>query len=169
MDVLDVLFRNIFGLGANKIFSSNMASFLAGMEDLCNESYYDGMPLYTYFGLCMLGSTVVFLIMKYIFPFDRVMFSSRGCWWIFAGVAFVINFIFVAYVLWQELSTAVLKFNCDEEFVNIISNMREIGMFAGANAFISFVLFGFLSWIPYLRWLLRRLKLCRNCFEQKPF
>jgi len=157
------MFRAIYEVfGLNPFFSSNMAQFLAGLEDLCGERY-SGVPLYTFYGIIMVASTAFFYAMKYHLLFDRAKYSGTGWWWIFAGITFAFNFLFVIIALWTKLSTAVLKFDCDEEFINIISNMQEVGMVAIVHAVISFLFFTLLSWPPLLR------RLSKNCFTQKPF
>jgi len=157
------MFRAIYEVfGLNPFFSSNMAQFLAGAEDLCGERY-SGVPLYTFYGIIMVLSTAFFYAMKYHLLFDKSKYSSRGWWWIFAGLTTVFNFIFVAIALWKKLSTAVVSFECDEEFINIISNMQEIGMVAIVIAVSSFLLFTLLSWPPVLR------LFSKNCRNQKPF
>jgi hypothetical protein len=160
------MFRAIYEVfGLNPFFSANMAQFLAGMEDLCGEKYNGGVSLYWFYGMVMVGSTVIVYFMKYWVPlFDRPKYCGRGWCWLFAGVAFLFNFLFVGIDLWKLLSEAVLKFECDEEFIHVISNISEIGTVAIVNAFISFLLFVLLSQPPYLR------RWCsKNCFEQKLF
>jgi len=157
------MFRAIYEVfGLNPFFSSNMAQFLAGVEDLCGEKY-SGVPLYTFYGIIMVVSTAFFYAMKYHLLFDRAKYCGRGWWWIFAGITVAFNFIFVAIALWVKLGTAVLKFDCDEEFINLLSNIQEVGMVAFVQAMISFLFFTFLSWPPLLR------LLSRNSVHQKPF
>jgi len=157
------MFRAIYEVfGLNPFFSANMAQFLAGMEDLCGEKY-SGVPLYTFYGIVTTAVTALVYALKYHLLFDKNKYGSSGWWWIFAGFTFVFNFVFVAIALWTKLSTAVLKFECDEEFINLISNMQEVGMVAIVIAGASFLLFTLLSWPPLLR------RLSKNCFNQKPF
>lgn len=157
------MFQAIYEVfGINPFFSENMAQFLAGVEDLCGEPY-SGMPLYTFYGLVALGSAVIIYIMKYHWPFDRANMSSTRWWWISAVIVFVFNFLFAIIHLWTLLSTAVLKFECEEDFIKVISKIQDIGMVAIVHAVVSVLLFTLISWLPlWRRWW------SRNCFNLTP-
>jgi len=151
----------VFGL--NPFFSSNMAQFLAGVEDLCSEPYgpFGGMKLYEFFGCIMLGSSIIIYIMQYHI-IDKPAVSSWKAWWAFAGGAFVFNVGFSFIRLWTLLSNIPLKFDCEEEFVKVIFNIQDVAMFALVNGILSFIVFTLVSW-PKLsrRW-------SKNCFVTTP-
>jgi hypothetical protein len=149
----------IFGL--NPFFSSNMASFLGGMEDLCEEPY-SGVPLYMFFGLVMLASTGFIYALQYHI-IDKSRFSGPKWWWTFASAAFSLNFGFASINMWTRLSNAPLRFDCDPEFINTIFSIPEVAMFAFVNGALSFIFFTLLSWPP----LLRRFSI--NCVTTTPF
>jgi len=148
----------IFGL--NPFFSQNMASFLGGIEDLCNEPY-SSIPLYTLFGMVMIFSTIFIYALQYHI-IDKVSVSSHKAWWLFAGIAFLFNFGFAVIDLWTILSGAPLKFGCDEEFIKVIFKIPDIAMFAFVNGIFSFILFTVLSWPPLLR------RISKNCYNTTP-
>jgi len=154
------LFRNIyeiFGLGVNKIYSSNMSSFLAGMEDLCSEPY-SGTPLYMFFGIVMIVSSIFIYALQYHI-IDKPSVSSWKAWWAFAGCAFVFNFGFAFIKMWTLLSNIPLKFGCDEEFIKVIFNIPDVAMFALVNGILSFIVFILISCPPLFR------RLSKNCYK----
>jgi len=155
------MFRNIYEIfGLNPFFSSNMASFLGGIEDLCSEPY-SGVPLYMFFGLVMLISTVAIYALQYHI-IDKVKYSGFKAWWAFAGIAFAFNFGFASIRMWNLLSNGPLKFDCDEEFFQTIFNIPELAMFAFVNGALSFIVFTLLSWPPLLR------RVSKNCYNTTP-
>jgi len=155
------MFRNIYEIfGLNPFFSSNMASFLGGMEDLCSEPY-SGVPLYMFFGLVMIISTAFIYAMHYHI-IDRVGYSGFKSWWSSAGIAFVFNFGFASIRMWNLLNNGPLKFDCDEEFFQTIFNIPEIAMFAFVNGALSFIVFTLLSWPPLFR------RASKNCYNTTP-
>jgi len=161
--------RAIYELfGLNPFFSANMAQFLAGIEDLCGEPYggwWVIKSLYNFYGLFSVVIAGVFFYLKYNFPlFDRAKYSGKGWCWVFAVIMCVFNFAFVAVTLWKTLSTAVLKFECDADFIKLISNVQDVGMVAFVSAVISFLVFVLLSQPRFFR-----KRLSKNCFEQKLF
>ena len=132
------MFRNIYEIfGLNPFFSSNMAAFLAGMEDLCSEPY-SGVPLYTFFGLVMLISSAVVYVLHYHI-IDSVKYSGFKSWWLSACVAIIFNFGFAFLRIWILLKNGPLKFDCDEEFFQTIFKIPEVAMFAFVNGVLSFI------------------------------
>jgi hypothetical protein len=129
------------------------------MLDTCPE--YSGVPLYMFFGLVMLISTAVIYALQYHI-IDRPKFSGAKAWWSFAGMAFSFNFGFASIRMWNFLSNGVLKFDCDQEFINTIFSIPELGMFAFVNGALSFIFFTLLSWPPLLR------RLSKNCYNTTP-
>jgi hypothetical protein len=155
------MFRSIYEIfGLNPFFSQNMASFLGGIEDLCNEPY-SGVSLYMFFGIVMLASTVFIYALQYHI-IDKVGVSSHKAWWAFAGTAFSVNFGFVSIRMWTLLSNAPLKFGCDEEYIKVILNIPDIAMFAFVNGIFSFIVFTLLSWPPFFR------RVSKNCYNTTP-
>jgi len=144
------------------ILNPNMASFLAGIEDLCDVPY-SSISLYSLFGITMLASTIFIYLLKYHIIFDLARFSYIRHWWIFAITAFCFNFGFAFLYLWNLLENAGLKFECDEEFINIIFKTPDVAEFAFVNGMLSFIVFILLSCPPLFR------KLSRNCFALTPF
>jgi len=157
------MFRTIYEVfGLNPFFSSNMASFLGGIEDLCSEPY-SGVSLYMFFGIVMLVSSGLIYALKYHIMFDLSRFSYIKYWWIFAGATFSFNFGFASINLWTRLKNAVLNFDCDEEFINVIFNIPDVAVFAFVNGVLGFLVFTLLSWPPVLR------KFSKHCFRLTPF
>jgi hypothetical protein len=155
------MFRNIYELfGLNPFFSDYMTAFLAGNEELCSEPY-SGMPLYAVFGLVMLVSSAFIYVLQYHI-IDRVNFNGCKWWWIFASSAFIFNFAFAFIKLWGLLSGGIEAFGCDEEFVSVIFNFSDIGMFALVNGILGFIVFTLLSWPPLFR------RLSKNCYNTTP-
>ncbi|MCL2218544.1 MAG: hypothetical protein FWC23_01150 [Chitinispirillia bacterium] len=155
------MFRDIYELfGLNPFFSDNMAAFLAGIEDLCADPY-TSVPLYTSFGLVMLISSAFIYVLQYHI-IDRVNFNGCKWWWIFASSAFVFNFAFAFIRLWGLLGGGADAYGCDEEFISVIFNYSEVGMFAFVNGIFGFIVFTILSWPPLLR------RLSKNCYNTTP-
>jgi len=156
------MFQDFYGaFGADRLFSSNMALFLAGVKDFCDE--YNGGQLCDFYVFMTIGITAAAYVLKYHAGFDKSKYSGTGWWWGFACISAAASFLFVAADLWRLLNTASFKFGCDEEFIKVIFNTREIAMVAIVNAVLSFLIFTALSWPPLFR------KLSRNCIYQKPF
>jgi len=156
------MFRNIYEVfGLNPFFSQNMALFLDGIEDLCNEAYNGGVSLYMFFGVAMIASTIFIYVLQYHI-IDTVKVSSHKAWWAFAGTAFTINFGFAFIRMWNFLGGGLQKLGCDEEFINVIFNLPDIAMFAFVNGVLSFIGFTLLSWPPLFR------RLSKNCYNTTP-
>lgn len=155
------MFRSLYEIfGLNPFFSQNMASFLGGIEDLCNEPY-SSVSLYAFFGIAMLVSAAFIYALQYHI-IDKVGVSSHKAWWAFAGIAFVFNFGCVAIRMWTLLSNAPLKFGCDEEFIKVIFNIQDIAVLAFVNGLFGFIVFALLSWPPLFR------RLSKNCYNTTP-
>jgi hypothetical protein len=155
------MFRNLYEIfGLNPFFSQNMAVFLGGTDIECYEPY-SSVSLYMFFGIVMLVSTVFIYALQYHI-IDKVGISNHKAWWAFAGTAFSVNFGFASIRMWALLSSAPLKFGCDEEFIKVIFNIPDIAMFAFVNGIFSFIVFTLLSWPPFFR------RLSKNCYNTTP-
>jgi hypothetical protein len=143
------MFRNIYEIfGLNPFFSSHMAQFLRGTGEICPE--YSGTPLYDLFGFAMLGLSIfIYALLYHII--DKPQISGPKWCWIFAGSTFALNFVIAFIVLWTHLRDGVLRFECDEEFINVIFNFPSVAMFAFVNAVLGFIVFAVLSSSPYPR------------------
>jgi hypothetical protein len=92
---------------------------------------------------------------------DSPRFNGPKWWWIFASIAFVLNFAIACLVLNSHLD-GTHELSCVNEMAEILK-WTDILLFALGNAIWSFILFVLISCPPLTR------KLSKNCFNTTAF
>jgi hypothetical protein len=127
--------------GLNPLYATDLGDHLRGLDGTCSDFIWT--PWYVNIGWTMLFIVGIFYALQYHMV-DSPRFMRRRHWWLVALIIAAFNFVIAFLFPYNSLQTG-------EYCTQLVFSTTDCLGFGFSNALWSFILFGIISSVPWIR------------------